>query len=260
MLRSILVLFAAFLLSLPLSRHAAGATPVQVDRPNIILLFADDMGYGDLSSFGSPTIVTPHLDRMADEGVRLTSFYAAASVCSPSRVGLMTGRYPVRMGINSVFFPESWTGLPPEERTLAEELREAGYATGAVVDITEHRVLEERLRQSERRLQAFLDNAPPMMGVVELADDDSDILHVLDNIAAEQTFSAGRGATAGRWARRFRRPSCRTACRTSRCPPVLRELSAPGRDRSPGWCRRVPGWSRAVRPAPRSAPRSGGCT
>lgn len=104
------------------------------DRPNLIVIFADDLGYGDLSCYGHPTIRTPHLDRLAAEGVRFTQFYVAACVCTPSRAGLMTGRLPVRTGMCSdnprVLFPYSAGGLPPEEITLAEALTERGYACG----------------------------------------------------------------------------------------------------------------------------------
>jgi arylsulfatase A-like enzyme len=104
--------------------------------PNFVIIFADDLGYGDLSSYGHPTIRTPKLDRMASEGQRWTSFYTAASVCTPSRAGLLTGRLPVRSGMASdrqrVLFPDSQEGLPAEEITLAELLQEAGYATAAI--------------------------------------------------------------------------------------------------------------------------------
>ncbi|NJM94077.1 MAG: sulfatase-like hydrolase/transferase [Cytophagales bacterium] len=101
-------------------------------RPNFIIIFADDLGYGDLSCFGHEHIRTPHLDQMAREGMKMTSFYSASPVCSPSRAALLTGRYPVRMGIQSVFFPESWTGLDTAEITLAEALQQAGYYTGMI--------------------------------------------------------------------------------------------------------------------------------
>lgn len=104
----------------------------QVERPNIVILFADDLGYGDLSSYGHPTISTPNLDRMADEGIRLTSFYAAAPVCSASRAALMTGRYAVRTGITGALMPESPNGLKASEITLAEALKEQGYRTMAI--------------------------------------------------------------------------------------------------------------------------------
>ncbi len=104
--------------------------------PNIVILFADDLGYGDLGCFGHPTIRTTNLDRMAREGQRWTNFYVGASVCTPSRAALMTGRLPIRSGMISsdhrVLFPDSAGGLPEREITLAEALKSAGYATACV--------------------------------------------------------------------------------------------------------------------------------
>jgi arylsulfatase A len=100
--------------------------------PNIIYIFADDLGYGDLSCFGAADIKTSNIDRIADEGIRFTEFYSASPVCSPSRAALLTGRLPQRMGINDVFFPESFTGMPQSEITIAEILKEKSYATGIV--------------------------------------------------------------------------------------------------------------------------------
>lgn len=97
-------------------------------KPNIVILFADDLGFGDLGCYGHPTIKTPNLDAMARDGVRLTEFYAARS-CSPSRALLMTGRYSHRNGVTHVLGPDSDDGLPPSEITLAEALRDAGYRT-----------------------------------------------------------------------------------------------------------------------------------
>jgi len=102
-------------------------------QPNIVLIFTDDLGYGDLGCYGHPTIATPHLDRMAAEGQRWTDFYAPAPVCSASRAGLLTGRYPTKTGTASaVFFEWSAEGLDPAEVTIAETLKQAGYVTACV--------------------------------------------------------------------------------------------------------------------------------
>ena len=100
--------------------------------PNVVIIFLDDVGYGDLGTYGHPTIRTPNMDRMAAEGVKLTGFYAAAPSCSPSRAGLLTGRYPVRAGILWALGPEEENGLPADEWTLAEALNERGYHTAAI--------------------------------------------------------------------------------------------------------------------------------
>jgi len=104
--------------------------------PNIIIVYADDLGYGDLGSFGNPVIRTPELDRMAVEGQKWTQFYSADPVCTPSRAGLLTGRYPIRNGMTSakraVFFPDSPGGLPQEEITIAEMLKQKNYATAII--------------------------------------------------------------------------------------------------------------------------------
>src|SRR5262245_44987965 len=124
------------LLGLPLLAVTARSpnAGAQAQRPpNVVILLADDLGYGDLGCYGHPTIRTPNLDRMAAEGMRFTDFYAAAPVCTPSRAALLTGRYPVRSGMagdqRRVLFPDSTRGLPAEEITLAERLKERGYAT-----------------------------------------------------------------------------------------------------------------------------------
>lgn len=103
--------------------------------PNFIIILADDLGYGDLGSYGHPTIRTPHLDALAQEGMRFTQFYVSANVCSPSRAALITGRLPVRSGITGglgVFFPHSASGLPAAEVTIAAALKTKGYQTGIV--------------------------------------------------------------------------------------------------------------------------------
>ena len=102
------------------------------ERPNVVLIFADDMGYGDLSCYGHPVIQTPNIDQMADEGIRFTSFYSAASVCTPSRAALLTGRYPVRSIPTNCGPPDLEKGLPVSEITLADILGREGYATMAV--------------------------------------------------------------------------------------------------------------------------------
>ncbi len=127
--------------------------------PNFVLILADDLGYGDLGRYGARAIRTPNLDRLADQGARFTQFYASAPICSPSRAGLLTGRYPVRTGVSYIIFASGISlaqrlelaaaklatrigisdfhdslveGLPSSEITLAEALKVAGYATGMV--------------------------------------------------------------------------------------------------------------------------------
>lgn len=102
-------------------------------QPNLIIIFTDDQGYGDLGAYGAEGFRTPNLDRMAQEGVRFTSFYVAAGVCTPSRAALLTGCHPMRVGLgHRVLFPYSTTGLNPDEVTIAEILRGRGYATGCI--------------------------------------------------------------------------------------------------------------------------------
>ena len=103
------------------------------EKPNFIVIFCDDLGYGDLGCYGSPTIATPNLDRMASEGTKFTSFMVASPVCSPSRAAILTGCYPKRIGLeNHVIFPPHRHGLNPSEVTIATMLRKAGYATACI--------------------------------------------------------------------------------------------------------------------------------
>ncbi|MCP5091496.1 MAG: sulfatase-like hydrolase/transferase, partial [Gammaproteobacteria bacterium] len=117
------------LVSLTVSAQAQNARP-----PNIVILFADDLGYADLSSYGNPYIRTPTLDTLAREGQRWTDFYVAAPVCSPSRGALITGQLSVRSGLYGrqihVMHPNDSHGIPEEAMTLPEALKSAGYRTG----------------------------------------------------------------------------------------------------------------------------------
>ncbi|MCU0229547.1 MAG: sulfatase-like hydrolase/transferase [Bryobacterales bacterium] len=100
------------------------------NKPNFVIIFTDDQGYGDLGCFGSKTVRTPHLDRLAAEGCKFTSFVSASSVCTPSRAALLTGCYPKRLSMaKGVLFPTSTTGLNPAEHTIADHLKQQGYAT-----------------------------------------------------------------------------------------------------------------------------------
>ena len=97
--------------------------------PNIVLIFTDDQGYRDVGVFGADDIATPNLDQMAADGVKLTSYYSAQAVCSASRAGILTGCYPNRLGIHGAFMPDSKKGLNLSETTIAEMLKQKGYAT-----------------------------------------------------------------------------------------------------------------------------------
>src|ERR1041384_6181905 len=121
---------------------AAGAASLNGQRrvpPNIVIILADGLGYGDLGSFGSPNIKTPRLDAMAADGQKWTNFYVQP-VCSPSRAALLTGRLPIRSGMYGiatgsapkVLRDNAAQGLPPDEITIAEVLKPRGYATGIV--------------------------------------------------------------------------------------------------------------------------------
>ncbi len=103
-----------------------GAAP-----PNILFILADDLGYGDAGCYGATDLATPHLDRLAKEGIRFTDAYANGPVCSPTRMAFLTGRYQQRYGMdNALYYQELGRGLPGGGDTIATRLREAGYATG----------------------------------------------------------------------------------------------------------------------------------
>lgn len=120
---------SSLFLSIPLFFGATLIDPVS-KPPNVVLIFLDDMGYGDLSVTGALGYQTPNLDRMAFEGTRFTNFLATQAVCSASRAALLTGCYPNRIGISGALGPTSVKGLNPEEETIAELLKAKGYATG----------------------------------------------------------------------------------------------------------------------------------
>ena len=119
-----------------MARSATAAETTSARRPNIIIILADDLGWGDLGCYGHPSIRTPNLDRMASQGLRFTDFYSAGEVCTPSRAALMTGRYPIRSGMcddrHRVLRRDAAGGLPASEITLAQALKQGGYATACI--------------------------------------------------------------------------------------------------------------------------------
>ncbi|RMG56640.1 MAG: arylsulfatase [Bacteroidetes bacterium] len=117
------------LLPLLLVFAACKPEPEAPPPPNVVIIFADDLGYGDLSCYGQTRYGTPNLDRMAQQGVRFTNFYVPHPVCSASRAALLTGSYANRLGVYGAFMPTAKVGLNPEEVTLAELLKTRGYAT-----------------------------------------------------------------------------------------------------------------------------------
>ena len=120
----------------PLFILKIGCSPPTIDTPpNFIVIFVDDLGYGDLGSYGHPTIRTPYLDRMAAEGMRLTQFYVGSSICTPSRAALLTGKLPIQTGMygnRSVLFPDNAGGLDPKEITIASALKKLNYNTACI--------------------------------------------------------------------------------------------------------------------------------
>lgn len=119
----------AFLLSLIASLPASAAEPAKDRPPNVVIVYADDLGYGDVGCYGAKGYTTPNLDRLAREGVRFTDFYVAQAVCSASRAALLTGCYPNRIGILGALGPSSKVGISDKEKTIAQVLKPRGYAT-----------------------------------------------------------------------------------------------------------------------------------
>ena len=122
--------FAAALVCLlfAISSHAAG----DKERPNIVFILADDLGWSELGCYGNGFNETPHLDHLARDGVRFTQAYAAAPVCSPYRASLLTGQHPARLGIVDYLRPSSANALSTEQITLPQHLRTHGYRTGMI--------------------------------------------------------------------------------------------------------------------------------
>jgi arylsulfatase A-like enzyme len=130
-MKATLVALAFLAAPLAATHASAGA---KAGKPNILLIVADDLGYGDIGVHGGTAVPTPNIDKLARAGIRCTSGYVSAPYCSPSRAGLLTGRYQTRFGheFNPHVGPEGKLGLPLDQRTLADLLRSAGYATGLV--------------------------------------------------------------------------------------------------------------------------------
>ncbi|MDH7601066.1 MAG: sulfatase [Armatimonadota bacterium] len=132
---SALITRRAFLRSV-VAAAVAGHPVLAADRHprrlNFVLINCDDLGYGDLSCYGSPTIHTPNVDSLAAKGVRFTDFDTCAPVCTPSRAGLLTGRYAIRSGLTRILGPVNTTGIPESEQTIGEALKSLGYATALI--------------------------------------------------------------------------------------------------------------------------------
>ena len=111
------------------SLAAVAVIPLTAKTPNIVVIFCDDLGYSDVGCFGAKGYETPHLDKMAREGIKFTNFHVASAVCSASRAALLTGCYNTRVGINGALGPNSKIGLSLDELTMGELVQQNGYAT-----------------------------------------------------------------------------------------------------------------------------------
>lgn len=130
-------LFRTIGIALLLFCFPSGTDAQESKQPNFVVIMVDDMGYAGVSCFGNPYFKTPEIDRLAAEGLRLTDFHSSGTVCSPTRAGLLTGRYQQRAGIEAVIYPaaghpEHLKGLQEDEVTFAEALKGVGYKTGIV--------------------------------------------------------------------------------------------------------------------------------
>jgi arylsulfatase len=125
----ILTLFVSLLINYNISGQESKINHHIDKKPNVIIVFIDDEGYGDVGCYGATGFETPNIDKLANEGMRFTNYYAAQPVCSASRAGLLTGCYPNRIGFSGALFPQNTTGLNSKELTMAEMFKEQGYAT-----------------------------------------------------------------------------------------------------------------------------------
>lgn len=133
-IKTILVIAVVCLIGLSSARAQVPdrtAVSKDIQKPNVVIIFVDDMGYADIGPFGAERSWTPNLNKMADEGIKFTSFYAANCACTASRASLLTGCYPGRISMTKNFMPHSKTGLNPDEDTIADVLKRQGYATAA---------------------------------------------------------------------------------------------------------------------------------
>lgn len=161
------------------------------DNPNIVLILMDDMGYSDLSCYGESRWSTSNIDSLAHNGIMFTDCYSASPISSPSRAGLLTGRYPNRMGIQAVFYPDSYTGLAPEETTIAEVLKSEGYATSYIGKW--HVGSRERFLPLNQGFDHYLGipYSNDMSAQVLMRDNDVEEFHIdIDNLTKKYTTEA----------------------------------------------------------------------
>ena len=132
-----MALLAALTVLLALA-HSVEAIRAPKDRPNVVMLFVDDLGYGDVGFTGHPTTSTPNINRLALGGKVLSSWYSGCPVCSGSRAAIMTGRQFTRTGVPGVLFPQAANGLPLNESTVADQLKKAGNTSAAMGKVSVH--------------------------------------------------------------------------------------------------------------------------
>lgn len=125
-------MFVKSLLALSISLSVSLCLPACAQQPNVLIVYVDDLGYGDTGVYGHPIVATPNIDRLAAEGMRFTQFYAPSALCSPSRAGLLTGRTPYRTGVNSWIPDGSSVSLHRDEYTISQMLQEQGYRTAVI--------------------------------------------------------------------------------------------------------------------------------